>query len=203
MIGKQACCDKGISADMDFYNDKTNAQAYIDMAAGYDGAELIAILREYLPEGSTVLELGMGPGIDLKLLAEHFTVTGSDYALPFLERYREIDPASDLLHLDAVTLDIERIFDAIYSNKVLQHLTRDELQQSLVRQVALLNDGGIALHTFWYGDKPDELMHGLRFVYYTETMLQETVGAAFEVLRIERYTEMEFEDSLLVVLRKR
>ncbi|MCO5198631.1 MAG: class I SAM-dependent methyltransferase [Anaerolineae bacterium] len=188
---------------MTFYNDPENAQQYIEMAAGYDGAKLIAILREYLPDGATVLELGMGPGVDLKLLSKHFTVTGSDYARPFLERYREIDPSADLLQLDAITLDTDRTFDAIYSNKVLQHLTRDELRQSLARQLKLLNDGGIALHAFWYGDKPDELMHGLRFVYYTEETLRVQIDTQFELLRSERFAEMEDGDSLFVVLRKR
>jgi SAM-dependent methyltransferase len=187
---------------MTYYNDSKNAQQYIEIADGYDGAELIAILREHLPDGATVLELGMGPGTDLELLAKHFTVTGSDYALPFLERYREIDPSADLLQLDAITLDTDRTFDAIYSNKVLYHLTRDELRQSLARQAQLLNTGGIALHAFWFGDKADEAMHGLKFVYYTEQSLRALIGDAFELLQIERYTEMETDDSIVIVLRR-
>lgn len=188
---------------MSYYHDLQNANQYIQMAAGYDGAELIAILRHYVPDGASVLELGMGPGTDLQLLAQHFAVTGSDYALPFLERYGEMDPSADLLHLDAVTLDTDRTFDAIYSNKVLYHLSRDDLRRSLERQVALLNPGGVALHSFWAGDQPDELMHGLRFAYYTEATLRETVGDSFDVLRLERYSEMDPDDSLVVVLRLR
>lgn len=47
-----------------------NVRGYIRMAEGYDGAGLIAVLRKYLPAGSTLLELGMGPGKDLDLRAE-------------------------------------------------------------------------------------------------------------------------------------
>lgn len=41
------------------------------MAEGYDGEELIKILKEYLPEKSTLLELGMGPGKDLDILKKN------------------------------------------------------------------------------------------------------------------------------------
>lgn len=54
------------------------------MAKGYNGRELIAVLNKYLPAGAMVLELGMGPGKDLNLLAQRYTVTGSDTSREFL-----------------------------------------------------------------------------------------------------------------------
>lgn len=38
------------------------ADEYIRMAEGYDGRELIEVLQRYVPSGSSVLEIGMGPG---------------------------------------------------------------------------------------------------------------------------------------------
>ncbi len=108
---------------MSYYEDKDNAEQYIKMAEGYDGATLIAVLNEHLAAGSTVLELGMGPGTDLGLLAETYTVTGSDYTQTFLDIYLETHPDADLLRLDAQTLETKRTFDCIYSNKVLHQLT--------------------------------------------------------------------------------
>ena len=46
---------------MGFFDTEKGVDEYIKMAEGYDGAELIKILQKYLPEKSTVLELGMGP----------------------------------------------------------------------------------------------------------------------------------------------
>lgn len=186
---------------MNYYDDPKNAEQYIKMADGYDGQKLIDRLLTYLPAGTTVLELGMGPGTDLELLAQHYVVTGSDRAQPFLDRYRALNNSADLLLLDAVTLETERTFDAIYSNKVLYHLTRDELRQSFARQVDLLNPGGIALHSFWVGEDEED-QHGLHFAYYTEETLRAQIGAAFEVLEIGRYTEMSADDSLWIILRK-
>ena len=74
--------------DMGFYNDKKTAQQYIAMAEGYDGRELVEVLSKFLSGGASVLELGMGPGIDLKLLNKHFLATGSDNSQFFLDRHR-------------------------------------------------------------------------------------------------------------------
>ena len=49
----------------------------------------------------------------------------------------------------------------------------------------------------------EEDMHGLHFVYYTETTFGELVGDEFEIVETARYTEMEPDDSFYVVLRKR
>ena len=119
---------------MGYFDDEKNVEEYIGMAEGYDGRELVDVLRRHLPDGATVLELGMGPGKDLEILSEFFQVTGSDSSKVFIERYRKMDPAADLLLLDAVTMDTDRKFDGIYSNKVLQHLTQQELKRSLHRQ---------------------------------------------------------------------
>ena len=187
---------------MGYFDDEKNVEEYVKMAEGYDGRVLIDVLKKYLRNGSTVLELGMGPGKDFEILAESFQVTGSDNATVFLDRYRARNAAADLVLLDAAKMNIDRRFDGIYSNKVLHHLTRVELKESLQRQKAVLNNGGILLHALWYGDKEEELS-GLRFVYYTEAIFGEMVGSEYELMEATRYTEMEPDDSLYVVLRKR
>ena len=87
---------------MGFFDTDEGIEQYMEMAEGYDGAELVAVLRKHLPEGSSVLELGMGPGVDLDILARDYEVTGSDTSEPFLDRYRDLHPDADLLNLDAV-----------------------------------------------------------------------------------------------------
>jgi len=187
---------------MNYYNDKKNVDEYIRMAEGYDGRTFVDLLKGLLPKGATVLELGMGPGKDLLLLSEYFQATGSDSSLVFIERFRASHPDADLLQLDAVTLVTERKFDCIYSNKVLMHLTRDELAESFRRQVEIIKPGGILFHTFWYGDTEEDF-NGLRFVYYTRETLLEALGGLFEVIEFERYTEIEPGDSFYVILKQK
>ena len=187
---------------MGFFDERKNVDAYIKMAEGYDGHDLIKVLQGSLPSGSTVLELGMGPGVDLDLLAEVYSVTGSDSSKVFLELYREKHPGADLIHLDAVSLETERRFECLYSNKVLHHLTKGELKQSFLRQHQIVSQGGLLMHTFWYGNKEEE-HQGLRFVYYTEEELLQHFGQGFDVVAMKRYDELEADDSFYVLLRKK
>jgi cyclopropane fatty-acyl-phospholipid synthase-like methyltransferase len=100
---------------MNFFNDENNVNEYINMSMGYDGRELIRILKKYLKAGSTLLELGMGPGKNLDILSKTYDVTGSDFSTLFIEYYRKSNPAADLIRLDAVELKTGRTFDGIYS----------------------------------------------------------------------------------------
>ena len=183
---------------MGFYDDEKTANQYIAMAEGYDGRELVEILRSHLSDGASVLELGMGPGVDLNILRKHFRATGSDYSQFFLDRYLCANPDSDLIRLDAVALETDRVFDCIYSNKVLHHLTNEQLEKSLLRQKEVLSKDGLIMHSFWRGDGVEE-HHGLRFVYQTEASIREILGESFDSVNVVTYTEMEDDDSLYVL----
>lgn len=186
---------------MGYFDERKNVEQYLQLADGYDGRELIAVLRKHLPVGSSLLELGMGPGKDLDMMSETYKTTGSDSSKVFLDLYRETHPSADLLLLDAITLKTDRTFDCIYSNKVLHHLTRSDLRSSFRRQWELLNDGGLLFHSFWHGAKEEEF-DGLRFIYYDEDALPDLIGSGFEIVETCRYTEMESDDSFYALLRK-
>ena len=186
---------------MSYFNNEKNVEEYVRMAEGYDGRELVAVLRKYLDDGASVLELGMGPGKDLEILDKHYQTTGSDNSKAFVERYRKKNPEADLLVLDAGTIETERKFDCIYSNKVLIHLSGYEIRQSFTQQAEVLTSGGILLHSFWYGDH-EENHAGLRFVYYTEELLDNIIGDEFQILEWARYTEIDKDDSFYIVLKK-
>lgn len=187
---------------MGYYDSPENVEQYIRMAASCDGKWLIDVLRKHLPAGSRVLELGMGAGKDLLMLDEHYQATGSDLSAVFVERFRRLHPNIDVRLLDAITIDTDTRYHGIYTNKVLHHLTRAELLTSLERQGQVLETGGIALHSFWHGDEEGDC-HGLRFVYYSESALRALMGSDYDILDVQRYTEIEPEDSFYIVLRKR
>ena len=186
---------------MEFFDTEKGVDDYIKMAEGYDGEELIKILKEYLPEKSTLLELGMGPGKDLDILKKDYIVTGSDNSQIFLDRYKKQNPLIDLIKLDAVTLLTDRKFDCIYTNKVLHHLIQDDLKKSFQRQLEILNSNGILFHSFWKGDE-DENYDGLLFTRYQIDDLKEIIDNNFDIVEIETYTEIEKDDSIYVILSK-
>lgn len=186
---------------MAYFDKPENVNKYLEISEGFDGRELIRRLQDYLPARSSLLELGMGPGKDLLLLSQSYSVTGSDSSSLFVDRFRKENEDMDALVLDAVRIETESRFDCIYSNKVLQHLSREELAASFLRQYDVLNSRGILMHSFWYGDR-EEFMEDLRFVYYREESVLDMIRGHFDVLRLERYTEFEDDDSFFVILRK-
>jgi SAM-dependent methyltransferase len=186
---------------MGYYDDVANVEQYLKMAEGYDGRFLVERLKGYLPPKSSVLELGMGPGKDLDLLDKTYTVTGSDNSKVFVERYLKKHPHADILLLDAVTLKTDRTFDCIYSNKVMHHVRQDQMKVSFRRQYELLHAKGLALHSFWYGHEIEDY-DGMMVYQVTETDLERILDGKFEILELERYTEMEENDSLYGIFRK-
>jgi len=187
---------------MEYYENQEKIEKYIKFEPSHDGSILVDILVAALPEGGTVLELGMGPGKDFKRLSRHFEVTGSDFSNLFLELFRQHDEQADLLHLDARTLDTDRSFDGIFSNKALIHLSDRELRRSFSRQNEVLNDAGLILHSFWYGEGEEEYS-GLRFVNRTEQGLADLLEGLFDIVDIGRHAKMAEDDSVYVLARKK
>ncbi|NNE67882.1 MAG: class I SAM-dependent methyltransferase, partial [Pyrinomonadaceae bacterium] len=120
------------------YLNRANAREYFEARRGLRGDFLVQKLCRYVGRGSSVLELGSGPGNDLPLLSKFFKITASDYSPHFVEFIKEDHPGIEALQLDAVTIDTDLRFDAIYSNKVLHHFGNDEITQSLRRQSEVL-----------------------------------------------------------------
>jgi len=185
---------------MGYYDRKKGIQEYTKRSVKWGGPKLIKILKKHLPKNSTLLELGMGPGRDFDILKKIYFTTGSDCSKAFLDKYKKSNKKANLLKLDAVTIRTDKKFDGIYTNKVLQHLTKWDLKKSIKRQAEILNPNGIAFHSFWKGNKV-EYKRGLRFVYYEIEQLKKIIGNNFNILEIKTFTEIEKNDSIYVVLK--
>ena len=119
---------------MNFYNNSENVDKYIEMCEQYDGNKLYLKLQKHLANGKSLLELGSGPGNDIQFLKRFYKVTGSDLSDEFLKRCTKKFPDTQFLKLDAKTINLPEQFNCIYSNKVLHHLTEEELVTSLLKQ---------------------------------------------------------------------
>lgn len=185
-----------------YYKDKETVAEYIEMAKDVNGQTLIEKLKQFLPTGTSVLEIGSGPGTDWRILNNHYKVVGSDYSNVFLKHLKGQNPNGAFLKLDAVTLETNQTFDGIYSNKVLIHLNENELDASIKRQAAILNHGGIVCHSFWKGEG-SEIFKGMFVQYYHTDTLITAFSNEFELLSIETYSEFEEDDSILLIGRKK
>lgn len=189
---------------MSLYDDPEGVKTYIRMCEEYDGSQLYQALRKHLPDNSTLLELGSGPGLDIEYLKQHYSVTGSDLSDEFLKVCKQKNPEILFIKLDALnlesTLGKDQKFDCIYSNKVLHHLTEEELQQSLKQQVKLLAPNGLIAHSFWLGEENQQIS-GMLFTYYKKDDLLDVISEQFEILSTLSYAEFEEDDSLFVIAK--
>jgi len=182
------------------YFDPESVDKYIAMSEDSDSSKLFEILSHHAAPGARLLELGSGSGRDLIQLAETYAVTGSDFSDVFLARCRENHPHLPLLKLDARTIATHHLFDIIFSNKVLHHLSLDRLAVSLRRQAEILSPGGLVAHSFWIGKEAFE-MDGMMFFYHDRFELVDFVSRFFDVLETHDYGELEEGDSLFLVAR--
>lgn len=185
-----------------YYHTQESVSEYIQLSKDVNGSKLIQKLKTFLKPGSSILELGSGPGTDWNLLNKDFEPTGSDNSEEFLKRLRAAHPEGQFLELDAASIDTVLNFDAIYSNKVLHHLRDEELEASIARQHEVVNLGGYICHSFWKGEG-SEIFKGLFVNYHTEEELKSLFERSFDLVLLEAYEEFEPGDSLLLIARKR
>ena len=185
---------------MDFYNDPVKVDEYETMCEEYDGSELYRVLGKHLIDNSTLLELGSGPGNDLDYLKKKYKVSGSDLSDEFLIRCKKKHADVSFIKLDAVSIKSDKLFDCVFSNKVLHHLTLAELEKSLKRQQEVIATNGLFAHTFWLGDK-EFTMEGMLFIFHNREHLVKLVSKYFTILELYDYKEFEEGDSIFILAK--
>jgi len=183
-----------------FYNDPVKVDEYESMCEEYDGSELYEVLDKHLTGNSTLLELGSGPGNDINYLKKKYSVAGSDLSDEFLIRSKKRHANVPFIKLDAVSIKIEKLFDCIFSNKVLHHLTLEELEKSLKRQQEVIVPNGLFAHTFWLGDK-EFTMEGMLFIFHNREHLEKLVSKYYSIIELYGYKEFEDGDSIFILAK--
>ncbi len=189
---------------MDYFKNRKNVDLYTEMMDGYDNNFVINELSKVLPKSSSLLELGMGTGVDLISLSSDYDVLGSDNSHLFIEDFKKKSDIKAMV-LDAVDININRNFDCIYSNKVLPHLAKEDFIKSLNSQSKHLSTKGIIFATLWAGEYREEFEFDgqLRFVYYDESTLKYIIPHELHLEQLIYYSEFEANDSLIMILRRK
>ncbi|NWL17414.1 class I SAM-dependent methyltransferase [Pseudoalteromonas sp. Scap03] len=133
---------------MKTYETKDGVEDYIRMCDGYDNSKFQNELLNHLKEGSSLLEVGMGPGNDFEWLSNTYRVTGSDYSKEFIEKAKARFSEGEFIILDAVSLKSDKKYDGIYSCKVYQHFELDLIEKSLKINLNCLMKMGLLLILF-------------------------------------------------------
>ncbi len=162
---------------------------YYEMMKDFDNHFVTDYVKGKLKPECRILELGSGTGSDYKILRRKFHhIVPSDYSDAFIAEYKRRHNEK-FIKLDAITLTIDQRFDCIYSSKVLNSLSIDNLSKSIKRQAEILTVNGAIIHTLWCGNPNiDE-----SFIPY------DTLVAIFEkyfnIVEITKYKEADYTDA--------
>jgi SAM-dependent methyltransferase len=124
-------------------------------------------LRERIPAGGEVLDLGCGSGLPVArdLTAAGYHVTGVDISAVQIRRARELVPQAQFLCADVTAISFSPAsFDAVVSLFALIHLPLEDQPAVLGKIAAWLRPGGLLLATTgywaWTGTEEDWLGGG-------------------------------------------
>ncbi len=179
---------------------KKQVDEYIEMFSNYDNSFVIDLFKEKIERNRTVLELGFGTGADYLSLKDFYKIQPTDYSRAFVDKFNE-KYGQIAYCLNALTIETLEKFDCIYSNKVLNVFDDSNLQKSFNRQYEVLQEGGVIFHTLWSYDE----------VFSTEehycnsisiNKLEQILKNKFVIRDIIKYTEMEEDDSLILIASK-
>lgn len=103
-------------------------------------------LRERLPPGARILDLGCGDGAKTKLLAEFAHVVAVDVSAEQIRLARVTVPEASVVHADFLELEYpDESFDAVTAFYSFMHVPRDEHPALLARIRRWLVPGGLFL----------------------------------------------------------
>ena len=148
----------------------TRAEAFWQGTRDHDVRQNIDALLRHLGAAPpfTLLDLGCGPGRDLKALKElgHIAV-GLDGAAPFVAMAREYSGCDvwqqDFLHLDLPAAH----FDGVFANASLFHVPAQELPRVLRELHATLKAGGALMSSNPRGQDEEGWHQGRYGVYWS------------------------------------
>lgn len=179
--------------------DKEMVANYCKMMEDYNNDYILNIFCEKIPKEVSVLELGFGTGKDYLYLKDFYNITASDYSQEFINVFNQ-NYNDKILTIDAITIEVEKKFDCIYSSKVLNSLDEEQIIESFKRQYQVLNEGGYIFHTLWYGDKEEDDS------FINKQTLIKLLELDYEFVEFNYYKEADFieseYDSVIIIGRK-
>ncbi len=167
----------------------------------YRNTLVIDHFKQRVDTSKKILEIGSGTGRDYEALARQYDITGSDYSDAFVKTLRRKFKGHEFMKINALTMGSVKHFDVIFSNKVLHHLTPDQLEKSFIAQYGILNEGGLLFHTFWKGNPENKKQKRMSDVLYRREDIEKLKGQ-FAIEEYIEYKESKDDDSFIIILRK-
>lgn len=163
---------------MSYYDSHANAfiadTLHVDMSSVY-----APFLNHF--KGHTLLDLGCGPGRDLKHFSSlNYAVTGlepSQTLAEFARHYSDVE----VIEQTVQALNIDKMFDGVWACASLLHVPSDELLEAFSNIASHVNNGGVIYCSFKHGDF-EGIRDGRYFTDRTLQSLQEVLPANLNII---------------------
>ena len=149
---------------MNYYDAKS--QEFIDSTLSLDMSALYAQFEPHLNKDALILDLGCGPGRDLKFFNQKYKAIGLEPSKALAAFARNYSGA-EVIESDIQSFETDMKFDGIWACASLLHLKRSELSPVFKKLSQMLKPNGNIYTSFKYGDFEGE-RNGRYFTDLTE-----------------------------------
>ncbi len=169
----------------------------------YKRKKFLKLLLSLPLKGATIMELGSGPGGNIKELSktEVLNITGADISQNMIDiAKKHLDSTKvDLVKINGETLPFkDQQFDLVFSATVLQHNTDDDMMQNILKEMCRVSKDKVFLFERIESNfKGDDLCMGRPYEYY-KTIVE---SQGFEFKKIE-YLNIQVSYIVCGIFRK-
>lgn len=106
-------------------------------------------IRKYFPKNATLLHAGCGSGQVDRDICKEYNIIGMDISPKALEIYKETNKTGDTLLSSIFSIQMPaKSLDGVYNLGVMEHLTEEQIQTTLLEFRRVLKDNGHIV-LFW------------------------------------------------------
>src|SRR5690606_13252190 len=134
---------------MNYYDAKS--QEFIDSTLSLDMSALYAQFEPHLNKDALILDLGCGPGRDLKYFNQKYKAIGLEPSKTLATFARDYSGA-EVIEADIQSFETDIKFDGIWACASLLHLKSSELSPVFKKLSGMLKPNGIIYTSFKYGN---------------------------------------------------
>lgn len=153
----------------DFYNQ--NAEKFIKNTLDIDMSALYSEFEKTLDPSARILDIGCGPGRDLKYFNEKYKLAeGIEPSLELCE-FARVNAKASVFHGSLFEFETKAKFDGIWACASLLHIPAKQMNDAFIKLQDMLEKNGTIYCSFKYGD-----FEGVRDDRYFTDLTEDALG---------------------------